>query len=79
MMKKSWRNMTIEERFMELAEKTNEIISNLTSYERDCMMSTHLSEMHGQPVDQVAKRIIDEVFLSANQAWKKELLGRENN
>jgi hypothetical protein len=67
-----WQEMTFEHRFQELCRKTSELLNGLTRYERDCMMSVHLAEMHRQPVDQVAKRVIEEAVDRFNEAWRQE-------
>ena len=60
------------ERAMRLRRMMNEMLRGLSPYERACMMSVHLAEMHGQPVDQVAKRVIDDAVQRSNEKWRLE-------
>lgn len=57
-------------RAAELLQMMNEFMCGLSRYERDCMMSVHLAEMHRQPIDQVAKRVIEDARERFDAAWR---------
>lgn len=65
-----WASVSNRWRGAVLCRGMDELLQSLTPYERDCMFKVHYQVADREPVDPLAKRVIDEAVDRFNAKWK---------
>ena len=60
------------ERAMELRLMTNTWLKRLTPYERECMRRVHFAEAKKEPIDPVAKKVVEDSVDRFNAEWRRK-------
>jgi hypothetical protein len=71
-----WRQTTSRERGEILRIGVNEMLRTLTPYERDCMFKIHMQEAVREPIDVVAKQIVEDAVERFNIQWRRHMEAR---
>lgn len=71
-----WLQTTTRQRGEVLRLGMNEMLRSLTPYERDCMFKIHMQEAVREPIDLVAKLVVDDAVEQFNSKWRCEIEAR---
>ena len=71
-----WLQTTTRQRVEILRLGMNEMLRSLTPYERDCMFKIHMQEAVREPIDLVAKLVVDDAVERFNSKWRREIEAR---
>ena len=71
-----WCQTTTRQRVEILRLGMNEMLRGLTPYERDSMFKIHMQEAVREPIDLVAKLVVDNAIEQFNSKWRREVEAR---
>lgn len=71
-----WLQTTTQQRIEILRLGMNEMLRSLTPYERDSMFKIHMQEAVREPIDLVAKLVVDDAVEKFNSKWRREIEAR---
>jgi hypothetical protein len=71
-----WLQTTTRQRCEILRHGMNEMLRSLTPYERDSTFKIHMQEAVREPIDLVAKLVVDDAIEQFNCKWRRQIEAR---